>query len=796
MIAAILAFGVAISCVNGMYAAEREIITPVINTEKGAEISVENIERGSGGSITVDIIALNGDTDTHTYNLSIDIFNSKNQRVAGYGSVRTVNSGKSVPISFYTDCIESTEEISIEINALINKTKKQLYVSPDGDDMATGTQQYPLKTLEGAVNKIADIDASGEYNNLDIIFEGGNYAVNDTVNIEQTENLCSVTLKSADADNKAVFSGGISVTGADFTKVSDSGVLAKLPTQAEGRVYSLNLSDYGINLDFTNGAESANDPMYSVLYYNDNTQQIAKYPNEGYAQGSVRVGKDSEGRKTTVKSEEVKAWTDFDEAWLRGWLLYEWDLVKGRILQISDTTVPDTDSQINGKTMTLERLYCGSLPDDDERPFTAAGKNWFVYNLLEELDCEGEYAISDNVLYYYPPEADVSSGAFRNSSIKLNTDSCDMLKINGDNVTAERLVFDNSKGLFVNVAADNVKILGCGFKNNAQHAVAVQGNNNLVSSCDFYNLGGRGILMSGGDRNTLTSSESVLENCLFRKTGQINRTNCPPVSLAGCGITATGNTICDTPHSAFSYNGNNHIIRYNEFYNCLTDNAGDAGIIYTGNNLSNLGTMICNNYIHDSNSGLGAIYWDDLLSGQRAEGNVFENVDRALLIHGGVCNTFSSNIVINAQWGAQVRGKSRMKKIGGAYYNVWNEINGAYNAYNNVFLGNLVGIPESGGAYPAMPWQSDIWQSKYSQVLKYVNNKTNDIAEETVFQNNYFVSVPSDNAIYPYAGTTMSDLTLGGNVTDARELTAQMQSKYNEVVNNSGIYENEYRAVK
>ena len=106
--------------------------------------------------------------------------------------------------------------------------------------------------------------------------------------------------------------------------------------------------------------------------------------------------------------------------------------------------------------------------------------------------------------------------------------------------------------------------------------------------------------------------------------------------------------------------------------------------------------------IHDSNSGHGAIYWDDWLSGQTALGNVIENVGRALLIHGGVCNTFSDNIVINAGWGVQIRGKLRKKVINGTTYNMWDEINGAYNAYANTFSDILLVYPKATAQYPEL----------------------------------------------------------------------------------------------
>lgn len=793
----VLASVMALTCLNMTPVIAQENIITEISSEESVEITVNSAVRKDSGAIEVNVDAQSVDADDITYKFEISVINSDNNKIAGYETIRLIKSEETVPVKFYTDTIGADEDIKIDISCY-NESKKHVYIASYGNDNAQGTKYDPLKTLDKAIGKISEYDANGKYKDAEVIIDGGIYSVNKTVTIPALENITKVTLKAEDPDDKPVFTGGVSVKGADFKKVTDSNILAKLPKEANGKVYSLNLSDYGMTLNYSNGSKTENDPAYTILYYNGNSKQIARYPNEGYAVGSVRVGKDAENKLFTWKSDAIKDWTDLEEAWLRGWPMCDWNLHRGKIIEIADSTTPDTDSNITGKTFIMDNTLLSFAGTDEERPIVKTDKRWYIYNLLEELDCEGEYVIRNNVLYYYPSEADVSSGAFNRAVINLNTDKNDMLKIESNNVTVENLAFDNSKGLFINAEADNVSILGCEFKNNAQHAAKVDGNNNLVSACDFHNLGGRGILMSGGDRQTLTPSESVLENCYFYITSQVDRTNCPPMRLEGCGITARRNTICDTPHSACAYSGNNHIIEYNDFYNCLTDNAEDAGIIYTGNSLSNLGTTIRKNYFHDTNSGLGAIYWDDRLSGQSAFENVFDGVRNALLIHGGVCNTFSNNLVIEAQYGAKVRGKGRMIKVQNQEkkYNAWDEIGDKYNPYSNVFMAYLEGNYHNPTAYPTMPWRGEIWQKAYSNVLKYVNNKTNDIAEETTFQNNYFVNMEPDKSIYPYAGTAMSDITSGGNVLGADSLTEDRQALYAEVVNNSGIYNSKYRAVK
>ena len=78
-----------------------------------------------------------------------------------------------------------------------------------------------------------------------------------------------------------------------------------------------------------------------------------------------------------------------------------------------------------------------------------------------------------------------------------------------------------------------------------------------------------------------------------------------------------------------------------------------------------------------------------------------------------------------------------------------------------------------------------------------MNNKTDDLANETELSGNYFVN--STNEIYCYAQMQGKDDTLvinSPNTLGATGLTAEKEAHYNDVVRNSGIYENEYRTVK
>jgi len=782
-----------------------------ISSISGIEVASPLVNYIPGKSIDVDFGIQNTLSYPVEITMELDVVNEGNVTLSCSEFTRVIKAGETVPVDFGLNSFSETGKVNINIDVFKKGVVTEIYVSPTGDDSNPGTYEEPLKTVSGAVKAVEAMNLKESYREEDVTvtFKEGYYRVPETVTISSSaaSNLSSLTFKGE--GEGTVFYGGVSVTGKDFEKVTQQDVLDMFPESVSGKIYSIDLGDYGVTRNFADGSSTANDPIYNYVYYNGETEQIAKYPNEGYAKGTATVVRRYDAY---VESTEAKAWTDYDEAWLRGWLIYEWDLMSGQIGNISEA---DSNGE---RTITLERFFAESIPGS--LPVTNSNKEWFVYNLPSELDMEGEYVIKDNVLYYYPLEADVASGYFNDASIFINTDSNNLLNItSSDGIKIEGITFENSAGNFINVKANKVTVADCKFLNSAKDAVVVSGNNNLVTSCDFENIGAIGLTMEGGNRNTLTASGSVVENCYFNKTGQVQRTNKAALMLSGCGVTARRNKITNTPHLALSYKGNNHIIEYNEITSCLTDNTNDAGLIYVGADLSTIGNVIRYNYIHDSNSGYGALYWDDWLSGQIAEGNVFENVGTAFLIHGGVANTFNNNIIINASEGLNVCNRytdiwqdftiTYTNDAGETVtetktFNMWdtapllkenqNTANG-YNPYSNVILGQLVGIYHDYTKYPGVAWESDIWQSSYNHVLKYINNKPDNTACDNEFSGNYFVNV--DREIYAYNGLEMSDIIVKTeNITDATSLTDEKVMQYNEVVDNSGLYSNGYRTVK
>jgi hypothetical protein len=159
----------------------------------------------------------------------------------------------------------------------------------------------------------------------------------------------------------------------------------------------------------------------------------------------------------------------------------------------------------------------------------------------------------------------------------------------------------------------------------------------MVERCDFRNIGQTGIWVYGGDRTTLTLSNTLIENNEIQKFGRLFWTYQPGIYIMNdydynplcMGITIQHNEIHHGPHDAIIYTGNAHIIQYNHIHD-VDQWTSDAGAIYTtGCEWGTQGNQIKNNLIRECGGPLGGyvsgIYIDGGGSGADIECNILYN---------------------------------------------------------------------------------------------------------------------------------------------------------------------------
>ena len=129
--------------------------------------------------------------------------------------------------------------------------------------------------------------------------------------------------------------------------------------------------------------------------------------------------------------------------------------------------------------------------------------------------------------------------------------------------------------------------------------------------------------------------------------------------IGGVGQRASHNLIHDHPHCAILFNGNDHLIEFNEIHHIALE-TGDVGAIYTGRDYTFRGNRIRYNFVHDTGGvGMGSMgmYMDDCVSGTEIFGNIFYKVQRAAFLGGGRDHQVVNNIFVECNHAVELDGR-------------------------------------------------------------------------------------------------------------------------------------------
>ena len=210
----------------------------------------------------------------------------------------------------------------------------------------------------------------------------------------------------------------------------------------------------------------------------------------------------------------------------------------------------------------------------------------------------------------------------------------------------------------------NCLIAGCILRNIGDiggNAISINGGiNNGAEGNDISDIGRSGILLTGGDRITLTPAGNYADNNHIHHMGIYYKQGVG-VDLSGCGNRASHNLIHDGPRFGILFMGNNHLIEYNHLHHLCLETE-DTGAMYTGGRdwLGARGTILRYNFIHDI-PGFGqekgkwvtpffawGIYLDDNTGGVDVIGNIIARCSRSSLhLHDGRDNLIKNNIFVD-----------------------------------------------------------------------------------------------------------------------------------------------------
>jgi hypothetical protein len=302
------------------------------------------------------------------------------------------------------------------------------------------------------------------------------------------------------------------------------------------------------------------------------------------------------------------------------------------------------------------------------------------------------------------------------------------------NITFRNLTFTLGRYGAINLNNSNgITLSDLVIQNMGTFGIKATGVNNHFQNLHIVDVGGTGITLSGGDRQSLTSSNNIIENCQIERVGRIQRTYNPAINIAGVGNVIRNCQISDLPHAAILFSGNDNLIAKNEIFHVCYETC-DAGAIYTGRDWGCQGNVIKNNYIHDINSinkqegGVHAVYLDDCASGITVKNNIICNIDAVgVFTGGGRDNIITGNIIVNCGSTAVYADARGSKSIN-------QKINDSSNLKEKIEKFN---------------YKSGIWSKKYPKLA-------------AIFDNGY------EEAKLPY-GTEVTDNVLWNNRANFKE---------------------------
>jgi parallel beta-helix repeat protein len=585
--------------------------------------------------------------------------------------------------------------MSYKSNSSIN-----FYVSTYGTDTNSGSKTHPFKTLEGARDAIRKTKKNKAiHKNITIFIRGGNYYISKSFALEKIDSAnekLSINYKSYKKE-KVFFIGGYVLAHTDFKPLTEKTVLDRfIDKEVSKNVLVADLSKYPLN--FNSSKESiSNAPE---LFYNNNPMTLARFPNDEFLSTGQVVKKTNDPVSSfRYNGLQPLLWNRNENIWMSGYWYHNW----------SDSTVKVSNIDVSNNLISFTDKLPYGIKED---------QRLYFFNILEELDKEGEYYIDyyKKLLYFLP------NAPIQNSKIQLSELTEPFIKMKDvSNVTFEGIIFEDSRatGLVMENGTNN-KIKNCIIRNTSENGISINGGtNNGVENCIIYNTGTGGLVIIGGNRNTLTPCNNYATNNEIYNYSRIKKTYSAAIDISGVGVSASHNSIHDAPHTAILFLGNNHLLEYNEIYNVATE-TDDVGAIYTGRDWTFRGNIIRYNYLHNIDNNIGninvsGVYLDDCMSSAEVYGNIFYKVKNPIYIGGGRDNIIKNNIIVDCKNSINFDERGLTWNLDKLYTNL-----------------------------KKVPYESTIWSNKYPE-LKTLMEFNPGIPNNNIIENNllYKTKMPS-----------------------------------------------------
>ena len=534
-----------------------------------------------------------------------------------------------------------------------------IYVAPEGSDLdGSGECSKPFASLARAFKRIEA--ESSPTKRFCVKMKPGKYFVDQTARLKNARNV----LICKEQEGSVELNGGRKIT--NFQRLSDRADVAKVASRfqdaARDKIFVADLSALGFKnlgrLGHRGYGPTLERTPTPALYSNGKLQTLARWPNEGEAR--LKFGekteptreraddgsKLSEGSTFRYDFDRPNDWNlsgdgSQDDVWAFGLYEWEWAANLRKVLAI------DRDK----KQITFDY------------PTGSGRYDYYFVNVLEELDAPGEYFVDrkSGLLYYYPLEG-------------IET---------VEELNAQNVEFDEFEGVFVVLdSSENVVLQGLNLR--CGRGVAITMNNcdacyftegrieqigvDAVTVCKgkycgvlhslLRELGGGGVAFyDAGDRKTLEPSFHILHDCYISGFDLIDRVYSPALKAYGCGVVATNNLICNSPHHGVQTDGNDMYFARNEIHSVVYEYSDQSGIdVYCDPSFRGI-VIEKNLWRHIGSSfalcGQAGVRLDDSISGVVMLDNIFYRSSGGMFggiqIHGGKDNLCRRNVFVDCK---------------------------------------------------------------------------------------------------------------------------------------------------
>lgn len=519
-------------------------------------------------------------------------------------------------------------------------TDADFYVSPDGDDTASGTDaSHPFASFERARDAVRELKKTKTAGDIVVAFKAGEYGSLDNVTFtpEDSGREDQRIVYRAYGDGDVVFNNGIRISSEQFVPIT-AAEKKMFPEEAGDHIYKVNLS--GTVDKFT---------QRTSLIGGDGFCWEARFPNK-FPDGTDRVYTDM---TTTVDERSsiriigplaytVSNFTTYEGLKITGYLRTGW---------FQDTfPVKSYDKSTAVITFDFENYDFDGVYDLDSYPLAYEGRmpdTVFFHNLAEFLDESGEYWFSEKTkdLYVYDPSGDYSipsGGSFLT------------LEYGADFISFVGLSFVGTQDSAIRVDGDNVTIEGCVIGDVCGQC-AVEGGDIrglTVRDCELYHFARCGVNIDGSFSNLLAIEPTGhrIENNLFRDFGL-------PLYFEGAdGVALHGNVATVVSHNEFRRGAHGAVrfdycidtlIEYNVFDEMMMSTQ-DFGAVYSFMANAFRDNVIRYNLFKNirSEEAQHGVYLDGA-DGQIIYGNLFYNAGTfAVTFNGGRDNNVHHNVMI------------------------------------------------------------------------------------------------------------------------------------------------------